>query len=201
MDDWQEFEEVYRETSVPVLRFLRRRLPAQLAEDALSEVYLTAWRKRHDVRGEYLPWLYGIARLVGANVLRSAGRSYRLRELMLAAAEDRPEPAAEDGAMDRITAVEVLDRMPEKDREALILVSWDGLGTRQAARVAGCGVAAFSVRLHRARRRLEALLTEDEGNETERGSDDEYERGTGEGTTLGTRSGRRGIHGSGPSGA
>ncbi|MFF2538849.1 RNA polymerase sigma factor [Streptomyces cyaneofuscatus] len=201
LDDWQGFEEVYRETSVPVLRFLRRRLPGQLAEDALSEVYLTAWRRRLEVRGEYLPWLYGIARLVAANALRSAGRAYRLRELMLATAEDRPGAAAEDGAMGRIAAVEALDRMPDKDREALILVAWDGLGTRQAAQVAGCGVAAFSVRLHRARRRLEDLLAEDEGNGTERGSDDGYERGTGEGTALGARSGRRGVRGAGPGGA
>ncbi|MGA6169171.1 hypothetical protein ACPEIF_02785 [Streptomyces sp. NPDC012600] len=74
-----------------MLRIPRRRLPAQPTEDALSEAYLTAWRGRHEVRSKCLPWLDGIARPVAANALRSAGRSYRPRELMRATAEDRSE--------------------------------------------------------------------------------------------------------------
>ncbi|MEV6649907.1 sigma factor [Streptomyces sp. NPDC051219] len=109
MDEWSRFETVYRDTCVPVLRFLRRRLPHEAAEDALSEVYLTAWRRRAEVRGEPLPWLYGIARLVVANTVRSTGRRYRLRELMLAAGDDRPAPAAEQSAVDRLGTQSVPD--------------------------------------------------------------------------------------------
>ena len=35
-----------------------------------------------------------------------------------------------------------------------MLVAWDGLNHRDAARVAGCTTATFSVRVHRARNRL-----------------------------------------------
>ncbi|MFI2210793.1 RNA polymerase sigma factor [Streptomyces sp. NPDC020141] len=214
MDDWRGFESVYRETSLPVLRFLRRRVPAELAEDALSEVYLTAWRRRGELRGEPLPFLYGIAKLVAANALRAAGRSWRLRELMAAEAEtgDGHRPAAEQSAVDRISAAEALDRLPERDREALVLVAWDGLGVRQAAKVAGCGTAAFSVRLHRARRRLERLLDDDTAQDTGtgtgtknantgtgtgagRGAGDERGHDSGEGAAVGARSGRRGGDG------
>jgi RNA polymerase sigma-70 factor (ECF subfamily) len=55
--------------------------------------------------------------------------------------------------------------MTEVDREALMLTVWDGLGHRDAAKVAGCSVGAFAVRLHRARRRLhEELARLDEGD-------------------------------------
>jgi RNA polymerase sigma-70 factor, ECF subfamily len=48
--------------------------------------------------------------------------------------------------------------LPERDREALMLVAWHGLSGARAARAAGCTRAAFGVRLHRARRRLVARL-------------------------------------------
>ncbi|WP_455353838.1 RNA polymerase sigma factor [Streptomyces sp. SYSU K217416] len=199
MDEWGRFEAVYRDTCVPVLRFLRRRLPYEAAEDALSEVYLTAWRRRAEVRGEPLPWLYGIARLVVANSVRSTGRRHRLRELLVAAGDDRPVPAAEQSAVDRIAAADALDRLPETAREALVLVAWDGLDVRQAARVAGCSTAAFSVRLHRARKLLEAALNE--SGSSGKGADDGQGRGTGEGTALGPRSGSRSTSRTGADGA
>jgi RNA polymerase sigma-70 factor (ECF subfamily) len=45
------------------------------------------------------------------------------------------------------------------ERESLLLVAWDGLTTRDAARVAGCSVRAFEVRLSRARARLARAIT------------------------------------------
>ncbi|MBB1246085.1 sigma-70 family RNA polymerase sigma factor, partial [Streptomyces durbertensis] len=211
LDDWQAFEEVYQETSLAVLRYLRRRLPAGEAEDALSEVYLTAWRRRHDLRGEALPWLYGIARLVVSNAVRSAGRAYRLSELIQLNADGRPGTAAEESAVGRLAAADAMDRLSETDREALVLVAWDGLSARQAARVVGCGTATFSVRLHRARKRLEALLGEDncggedfagrgEGGEHRKGEvdGDGSGRGANKAVALGERSGGRGGPGAGP---
>jgi DNA-directed RNA polymerase specialized sigma24 family protein len=46
----------------------------------------------------------------------------------------------------------------ETDREVLALVAWEELRVRDAALVLGCSPPVFSVRLHRARRRLEHLL-------------------------------------------
>ncbi|MDH2387805.1 sigma-70 family RNA polymerase sigma factor [Streptomyces sp. HNM0663] len=200
MDDWAGFEAVYRDTSVSVLRYLRRRLPRDQAEDALSEVYLTAWRRRAEVRGEPLPWLYGIARMTVANSVRAAGRSVRLHELMVASADERLAAAAEHSALDRMAAAEALDRLPEPAREALLLVAWEGLDVRQAARVMGCSRAAFSVRLHRARKLLDRALAEsatDEVGEEEReeekeeGAADGTGRGKGAGAAVGSRSGGR----------
>ena len=50
-------------------------------------------------------------------------------------------------------------RGTEAEREALLLAAWDGLRSADAARVAGCSVRAFEVRLSRARARLNRALT------------------------------------------
>ncbi|MGA2013433.1 MAG: sigma-70 region 4 domain-containing protein [Solirubrobacteraceae bacterium] len=58
-----------------------------------------------------------------------------------------------DGVLGRALA-----RLPERDREVLLLVAWEGLSTQQAATVLDCSPRTFSMRLHRARRRLSAAL-------------------------------------------
>jgi RNA polymerase sigma-70 factor (ECF subfamily) len=48
--------------------------------------------------------------------------------------------------------------LPGRDVETLTLVTWHGLSIADAATVAGCSPRAFTVRLHRARRRLTDAL-------------------------------------------
>jgi RNA polymerase sigma-70 factor (ECF subfamily) len=50
--------------------------------------------------------------------------------------------------------------LSESDQELLRLIAWDGLGRPEAARVLGIGLTVFSVRLHRARRRLANALSD-----------------------------------------
>jgi len=53
-----------------------------------------------------------------------------------------------------------LATLPEADRELLTLVAWHGLKPNEAAQVVGCSTAAYFVRLHRARRRLERAMAD-----------------------------------------
>ncbi|MGI8803161.1 MAG: sigma factor-like helix-turn-helix DNA-binding protein [Solirubrobacteraceae bacterium] len=53
--------------------------------------------------------------------------------------------------------------LAEADREALLLVAWEGLEIADAARVLGCRPATLRMRLHRARRRLALLLDNPDG--------------------------------------
>jgi predicted DNA-binding protein (UPF0251 family) len=48
------------------------------------------------------------------------------------------------------------------DQELLCLVAWDGLDHAEAALVLGCSTKTFAVRLHRARRRFEAAISNGE---------------------------------------
>ena len=69
-----------------------------------------------------------------------------------------------DLVSDRDAWVRALGTLSESDRETLMLVAWEGLDNTDAASALGCSAAAFRVRLHRARSRLEAAVagTQDE---------------------------------------
>lgn len=60
--------------------------------------------------------------------------------------------------MERISVLTALTLLPEHEREALMLTAWDGLRSHEAAAAAGCSTATFTVRVHRGRRRLAAML-------------------------------------------
>jgi RNA polymerase sigma-70 factor (ECF subfamily) len=50
-------------------------------------------------------------------------------------------------------------RLTDNEKEALLLVAWEGLDHAQAGRVVGCSAATFTVRLSRARAKLREALT------------------------------------------
>ncbi len=55
-----------------------------------------------------------------------------------------------------------MGELGDEDRELLLLVSWEELSPGEAARVLGISSLAARSRLHRARRRLRALLEQRE---------------------------------------
>lgn len=161
-DEWSRFEAVYQESYQAVVRYLARRLAPDLVDDASSEVFTIAWERWSTKRGAALPWLYGIARRVAANARRSQGRADRLAGRLRSEDDTyEDEPGADAQVLERMDAARILARLPESDREVLMLVSWDGLDPNEAAQALGCSKATFTVRLHRARRRLERELAKD----------------------------------------
>jgi RNA polymerase sigma-70 factor, ECF subfamily len=154
----ERFEGLFREHYAAVRGYALRRAPADLAQDAVAETFLVAWRRLDDVPADALPWLYGVARRVLANQRRSAERGAALvRRLAAAETVSRSgDPGDTAGEAEAVRAA--LGRLKERDREALMLVAWHGLSGERAARAAGCSRAAFAVRLHRARARLAAEL-------------------------------------------
>jgi RNA polymerase sigma-70 factor, ECF subfamily len=57
--------------------------------------------------------------------------------------------------------VAALARLPSAEQELLRLVAWEGLSHREVAAVLGCSENAAAIRLHRARRHLEAVLAKE----------------------------------------
>jgi RNA polymerase sigma-70 factor (ECF subfamily) len=152
-----QFDANVAEHRQAVLAYARRRLQGDAAEDALAETLAIAWRKREEMPADALLWLYAIARGVIANLRRSESRRQHL------AARLAREPGIADGdpaglVADRLELARAFDALEESDRELLMLVAWEGLSPRQGAKVLGCSAAAFRVRVHRARRRLEQGL-------------------------------------------
>jgi len=122
----------------------------------VAETFIVAWRRLPEVPDDPIPWLLAVARGVLANQRRATGRRKALDQKLASA--PRPagvlasDPAEEIAA--RMTLHAALTRLSEWDREALLLVVWDGLDNRKAAVVMKCSPATFALRLHRARRRL-----------------------------------------------
>jgi RNA polymerase sigma-70 factor (ECF subfamily) len=151
------FEALFEAHYASVLAYALRRVPRGMAEDVASETFIVAWRRLEDVPVDARPWLYGVARRVLANHLRADARRDRLSTRMgeqLDSANDADAPRVDGEVLDAIR------RLPEREREALMLVAWEGLTPAQAAVAAGCSRVALRARLSRGRRHLAMLLHE-----------------------------------------
>lgn len=163
-DRRDRFLALYEQHYPAVLRYLARRVSADAASDVAAETFLIAWRRLDNVpEREPLPWLYATAGRCLANELRGQARSDRLHDRIRAeasAAEGSARDGLADAVADRLDVLAALATLPAKGQEALRLSQWEQLDDAAAALVAGCSVAAFKVRLHRARRRLARALAE-----------------------------------------
>lgn len=131
------------------------------AQDAVSDVFLTAWRRLDELPdGDAARvWLYATARRVIANQRRSRRRRAALQERLSLEAAPAPQDAT---LLDREEALvhEALRRLGARDREVLLLSEWEGLSPAQIAAVMGCLTVTARGRLHRARRRFRAVFEE-----------------------------------------
>jgi RNA polymerase sigma factor (sigma-70 family) len=156
----ERFAGLYDQYYRNVLHYALQHAESGSAEDVASETFLIAWRRWPDIPEPPLPWLLGVAR----NLLRKQAAAGRRRQLLaerIAALSNRADLTSWDAAehvIERAAALDALASLPEHDVETLTLVTWHGLTVRAAASVVGCTPTTFAVRLHRARRRLNAAL-------------------------------------------
>jgi RNA polymerase sigma-70 factor, ECF subfamily len=152
----ERFDRLYEEHFEAVRRYLCRRDPG-LAEDAVAETFLVAWRRLDDVPRSERAWLIGVARNVRLNLRRTTDRQRAVTERLVESRADADVTLA--GASQDVDAVSAaLERLSPADREVLLLSAWDDLDRSSIAEVLGCTKAGVSVRLHRARRRFAAAL-------------------------------------------
>ncbi|HWM72110.1 MAG TPA: RNA polymerase sigma factor [Nocardioides sp.] len=157
--DVHEFTEVWQRDGPRVSAYARRQVQAGEVQDVVAETFLQAWRRWDDVPQPPLPWLIGTARKVVGNQRRGQTRRRALQQ-RLGLLGDAALSAEDAGllATDRVAALATLADLPEQQREALLLVAWDGLTPEQAAEVMGVRPGTFRVRTHRARDALQRAL-------------------------------------------
>jgi RNA polymerase sigma factor (sigma-70 family) len=171
------FAELYDRHAPTVHRYAGRAVGVTAAEDVMSSTFLVAFERRgaYDLgRPDALPWLLGIA----TNLLHRHRRSdARARRAMAAFHDATVQMDAESDASDRIDAGRGIDvvraelaRMPEREREVLLLHAWGGLDHAGIARALGIPEGTVGSRLHRARRRLRPLI--EDAQDTRSGADD-----------------------------
>jgi RNA polymerase sigma-70 factor (ECF subfamily) len=156
------FSELYGRYSQDVHRFALYLSGNQsLAEDLTSETFVRALCGPTDLRlGTVKAYLFAITR----NLYRdSAGKLGRV--VASDSLPERPDPAAtpEVNLQDRQqlqNAIRVIQKLPEQQREALLLALDGDISYEEIGRILGCSVAAVKVRIHRARMTLKAELPE-----------------------------------------
>lgn len=137
--DREAFGALYDAWSAPVFAYLVGLLShRQEAEDALSDAFLSAWRRLAALRepGRFAPWLFAIARHA------AAGRHRRRRPATgpVDAAPARPEgpPATQQVALQR-----ALERLAPEPRAALLLRYVVGWSVDEAAEALDVGSATL----------------------------------------------------------
>lgn len=146
------------------------------AEDVAQEAMLRLWRVAPDWRegeAKVSTWLYRVTVNLCTDRLR------RRRPLPLEeagdVAEDRPGVLSAMIETDRQAAVQrgvqdALARLPERQRQAVVLRHLEGLGNPEIAAIMGIGVEAVESLTARGKRALAAALS---GQRDELGFDDE----------------------------
>lgn len=158
-DRSRAYESLVRTHGDAVLRFLRRRIDPQTADDVFSETMLIVWRRFDEVPVEPLPWLYVTARNCLRNAERSARRQWRVVERITTVdpptetVNARPD---EDPRVDCLRAA--LARLSPTDAEVLRLWAWEELAPPEIATVLSITSNAATIRLHRAKKKLRQVM-------------------------------------------
>ncbi len=148
--------------AIPHLRAFARSLcnDATQADDLAQETLAKAWKARDSFEpGTSLKaWTFMILRNQFYSEKRRSWRSAPLdaevAERTLLASDDPSTP------LELLELRAALNRLPDDQREALILVGAGGMAYEEAAQVCGCAVGTIKSRVSRARKALEALLNE-----------------------------------------
>jgi RNA polymerase sigma factor (sigma-70 family) len=149
---------------LPRMLALARRMlgEAAEAEDVAQEVFLRVWRQAPTWKpgaARFDTWMHRVALNLCYDKLR------KRREDVVAEPPERPDPnaqpdrglhAAEVGA--RVTAA--MDKLPQRQKEAIVLCHYQELSNIEAARLMGVSVEALESLLSRGRRSLRAALAD-----------------------------------------
>lgn len=157
----RRFDALFEAYGADVVAYCRWRAGSSAdAQDAVSDVFLAAWRRLDEVPdGDAARlWLYGTARRVLANQRRSIRRRDALRERLTRQPVEPVEASPEDGEAALVR--EALRALGPGDREILLLAEWEGLSAVEIASVLGCLTVTARGRLHRARGRFRAAFEE-----------------------------------------
>ncbi|WP_327304868.1 sigma-70 family RNA polymerase sigma factor [Streptomyces sp. NBC_01298] len=153
--DEEHFTAIYQRHYANIESYIRRRCEPAQVSDLVAEVFMAAWRRLGDIPPtSTLPWLYGVARNILANSYRAQERQTRLLAELAGQREEGVSDHAET-VQNRLLMAAAFDRLSPDDQEVLRLSLWEDLSARDAAKIMGCSTAAYHVRLHRARKRLQ----------------------------------------------
>lgn len=127
-----------------------------LAEDALQETFLKAFKNLYRFRGECSKktWLMRIAINTCKDIRRGAWYRFVNRKIAL---ESLPAQAAQSKAENVFITLAIME-LPSKEREVILLHYYENMTVTEVAQALGISCAAVSKRLKRARQKLQLVL-------------------------------------------
>ncbi len=158
----ERFDALYDAHFESIRAYCARRLPAEEANDAVAEVFVTVWVRLDDVpAGDgALPYIYGIARNKVAHARRSFSRRARLRRRAqaigghpVAGPESLVVARAEEDLVTR-----ALESLRPADQEVIRLRAWEELSAAELAVALDVAEPTARKRLSRALGRLGAEM-------------------------------------------
>ncbi len=158
------FEELQRDLSDPLLRYLERLTGNRAtAEDLLQETLLKIAHGIAGFEGRSSPktWAFSIATRVAADHFRKPEARAKVVPV-----DERSEPPADGPDVDQPLILGemndcirgVIDSLPEDYRSALVLHDLEGHPAHEVAAISGCSLATAKIRIHRARARLREAM-------------------------------------------
>ena len=131
------------------------------AEDLLQEIFLLAYRKLPEFRGDSAvgTWLYRLAMNrcldhLKSRQTRTSGATSVLDEQTMPVSR-----RAGDGGINRLDLERAIARLPEGARAAFLLHDVEGFQHQEIAGILGISEGTSKSQVHKARLRLRALLT------------------------------------------
>jgi RNA polymerase sigma-70 factor, ECF subfamily len=157
----------WRELRSPLAGFIARRVAdPQDAEDVLQEVMLRIHRHGDELASadRVTAWVYRIARNAIVDYYRRRAARPELPSGAASDLEERQdgslgEPASEAPRRELAACLRpLIDKLPDTQREALILIEFEDLTQIEAARRLGISVSGAKARVQRGRAQLRTLL-------------------------------------------
>lgn len=149
---------------VPYLRRFARGLcgDASLADDLVQDCLERGLKKRHlyDADRPLRAWLYAILRNIHVSQWRRSSQFGVIADIDdLGELEPSVAPQQEQNLSITIIT-QALDKLPQQQREVLVMISLEEMSYKQAAEVIGVPIGTIMSRLSRARLALHQLLEE-----------------------------------------
>lgn len=145
--------------SAIVWKTLGQSMTAQDAEEVISDVFLTLWRRCERVQPDKIrPWLAAVAHNAALSKLRKCGNTLPLEEDQLELAEKGPEAMAEAAERSKLVT-EAVDSLGEPDRTIFLRHYYYRQSTAAIAEQLDMKPDAVRQRLKRGRDRLRTMLS------------------------------------------
>ncbi len=152
---------------LPHLRRFSRALvgDAALADDLVQDCVERALIKNHlyDPARPLRAWLYAVLRNLFISGLRRDRRSAVVKTVDDLTGSEGSVPPNQEERLSVALIAEALDRLPQEQREVIVLVALEDMSYRDAAEIAGVPIGTVMSRLSRARAALQRIL-EDRGH-------------------------------------